>query len=264
TNFYKEDENYIRVMDILTLKSRKDMGVLTFSPYLSLGGIDYSQEADERFNFLREAGVKFSTILKREHRNFTEYFSPSLTYFHRDMDYKKGDIEYLDSIERMEPGNFLNLGMEWFFRDENEYIGRLSVENFYAIDTEKFDTFSLKYDVKLTSNMYIEGENEWDLDREKYLFGFNDIIFNSGKYSYSIGNRYNEESNISGIQGKFSYVINELWKYSTGIQYDVNSGSITRASLEVWHKIHCWELNISISGNKDDFSFFIMIYPFII
>ncbi|MCM8830278.1 MAG: hypothetical protein NC824_04690, partial [Candidatus Omnitrophica bacterium] len=79
----------------------------------------------------------------------------------------------------------------------------------------------------------------------------------------SIGNRYDEENDISGVQGRLSYVINEIWRYSTGIQYDVNSESIPRASLEVWHKIHCWELNISISGNKDDISFFIMIYPFI-
>ncbi|MCM8760191.1 MAG: hypothetical protein NC832_00500, partial [Candidatus Omnitrophica bacterium] len=260
---YKEDENYLRVMDILTLKTKKDIGVLTFSPYLSLGGIEYSQETDERFNFLREGGIKFSTVLKREHRNFTEYFSPSLTYFHRDLNYKKGEIEYLDSIERMDMGNFLNLGMGWFFRDEKEYIGSVSVENSYAIDTEKFDTCFFKYDVKLNPSVYIEGKNEWDIDGEKYSFGVNDIIFNSGKNSYSIGNRYDEESNISGIQGKFSHVINELWRYTTGIQYDVNSGSINRASLEVWHKIHCWELDIRIAGNKDNFSFFIMIYPFI-
>ncbi|MCM8830243.1 MAG: hypothetical protein NC824_04515, partial [Candidatus Omnitrophica bacterium] len=229
TNFYKGDENYLRVMDILTLKNKKDIGIITFSPYLSFGGINYSQEADEKFNFLREAGVKFSTVLKRDHKKFTEYFSPSLTYFYRDMNYKKGDIEYLDSIERMEPGNFLNLGMDWFFRGENHYIGSVSVENFYNIDNEKFDTCSLKYDVKLTPHMYIEGKNEWDVDRKEYLFGFNDIIFDSGRYSYSIGNRYDEENDISGVQGRLSYVINEIWRYSTGIQYDVNSESITRA-----------------------------------
>ncbi|HOL22056.1 MAG TPA: hypothetical protein PLQ41_04275 [bacterium] len=263
TNFYKEDENYLRIMDIFTLKGALEMGGLTFSPYLSLGGIEYSEETDDRFNFFREAGVKFSTTLKKEHRILTEYFSPSLTFLHRELDYKKGELEYLDYFERMDNGNFLNIGLDWFLKEEEDYIGRVSLENFYDIDSERFDTCSLKYDVKLTPYLYIEGKNEWDVDGEKYLFGFNDIIFNSGRYSYSIGNRYDEENSVSGIEGKFSQVINELWKYSTGIQYDINSDDISRAFLEVSHKIHCWELNISISGNKDDFSFFVMVYPFI-
>ena len=69
---------------------------------------------------------------------------------------------------------------------------------------------------------------------------------------------------MSGIEGKFSQVVNELWRYSTGIQYDFHSDTFSKVSLDVWHKMHCWELNIGISGNKDDFSIFIMLSPFLI
>lgn len=263
TNFYKEDENYLRIMDMLTLKGRREIGNLIFSPYLSLGGIEYSQEGDDKFNFFREMGAKFSTTLKKEHSGFTEYLSPSLTFFHRGLDYKSGDLECLDDIERMEDGNFLNIGMDWFFKNKDTYIGRIALENLYDIDNAKFPRCSLKYDVKLAPSMYIEGNNEWNISGEKYLLGVNDIIFNSGRYSYSIGNRYDEEGGISGIEGKFGQVVNELWRYNIGLQYDVNSDNISRVSFNIWHKMHCWVLDIGISGNKDDFSIFVMIYPFI-
>ena len=263
TNFYKEDENYLRLMDMLTLKGSKEIGHLTFSPYLSLGGIEYSDERDEKFNFYREVGAKFSTTLKKEHSGFTEYLSPSLTFFHRGLDYKSGDLEYFDDIERMEEGNFLNIGMDWFFKDKDAYIGRVTLENLYDIDNAKFPLCSLKYDIKLTPSMYIEGDNEWDISEGRYLLGINDIIFNSGRYRYSIGNRYDEEGDISGIEGKFSHVVNELWRYNIGLQYDVSSDNISMASFDIWHRMHCWVLDIGISGNKDDFSVFVMIYPFI-
>jgi len=263
TNFYKEDENYLRLMDMLTLKGSKEIGHLTFSPYLSLGGIEYSDERDEKFNFYREVGAKFSTTLKKEHSDFTEYLSPSLSFFHRGLDYKRRDLEYFDDIERMEAGNFLNIGMDWFFKNEDTYIGSITLENLYDIDNARFPLCSLKYDIKLTPSMYIEGNNEWDISGEKYLLGVNDIIFKSGRYSYSIGNRHNDEGDISGIEGRFGHVVNELWRYNIGLQYDVSSDNISRASFNIWHRMHCWVLDIGISGNKDDFSVFVMIYPFI-
>ncbi|MCX8082038.1 MAG: hypothetical protein N3D17_01365 [bacterium] len=263
TNFYKDDENYLRIANILTLKGCSEMGVLKFSPYLLLGGIDYSESENNRFNFLREVGIGFSSLMKKEHINFTEYFSPSLTLFHRELDYKKGELEYFDFLEKMDEGSFLNFGLEWFFRNHDVYTGMISIENFYDIDNEEFDTSSLKYDIKLTPYIYIEGNNEWDINEEKYLFGVNDITFNSGKFRYSIGNRYDEESNISGIEGRLSYIIDESLKYSIGLQYDINSDNISRVSFDIKHRIHCWELNIGISGNEDDFSIFIMLYPFI-
>ena len=263
TNFYKEDDNYIRILDMLTLKQQIQTGVLTVSPYLSLGGVEYLWEEEDKFNFVREAGVGFSSLLKKEHKSFTEYFAPVITCFYRELDYNKGDLEYFDFIEQMESGYFVNIGIDWFFKKENDYMGRVSLGNLYDIEKDRFSVASLKYDIKLTPSVYIEGKNEWDISGKKYLLGVNDIIFNSGKSSYAIGGRYDNESNISGIEGRFGYRSNEFWRYSLGLQYDVNDANIAKTSFNLWRKLHCWELNLSVSASRDDVSFFVMIYPLI-
>lgn len=250
-------------MDILTLKGYGSTGYFRYSPYISLGGIEYSYDEEEKFNFYREAGIKLSTMLVKKYSTFTEYFIPYLTLLHREMDYEREQLEYFDKIEEMENGNFLDIGMDWFYKKEKGYLGRITLNNIYNIDNNQLNLCSLKYDISLASFLSIEGKNEWDISENRYLFGVNDIIFKGEKSSYSIGNRYDYESDTSGIEGKLTHIISEDWKYSTGIQYDFNSDDISRVSLNVWHKLHCWELNVGISGNKDDFSVFIMLQPFI-
>lgn len=262
TNFHKKDEDYVRMMDILTVKGKKDAGYLTFAPYVSIGGINYHSDVDEdRFNLLREFGGKISTTLKKDHTGWMEYFTPSISFFYRGLDYEPGEIETFDRIERWNDGKFVNLQTDWFFAGDEGSPGRISLENIYSLDRGQFEGNLLRYEIRITPKLSIEGEDEWDITDMDYRFGVNDLIYQSGKYSYSLGNRYDDESDSSGIVGRFTHLVNENWRYTLGLQYDVNEGSFTRESLEVWRKLHCWELNIRLSDKDGDFSFFFIAYP---
>lgn len=265
TNFYKEDESHLRLMDVLTVKGRKDAGHWTFTPYLSVGGIGYRSDLyEDKFNLVREAGAKVSATLKKDSGRYTGYFTPAVSLFYRGLDYRQGEIEPFDRIERWNDGKFINLQTDWFFTGDAGYIGRVSLENVYSFDREAFEGSFLKYDVKLTPEIYVEGENEWDVTGRAYKFGVNDLVFQSGRFSYSLGNRYDEESDTSGIISKLGHTVNENWRYVLGVQYDINSGGFTRKSLEVWKKLHCWKLNLKITADDEDFSFFIMAYPILL
>ncbi len=262
TNFHKEDKDHFRMMDILTLEGRKNAGHLTLTPYATVGGIDYrSDSCEDKFNLLREFGAKASMSLKKNHGRYTEYFVPSFSFFYRGLDYEPGEIESFDRIEKLSDGKFAGMRTEWFFTGDEGYLGRISLENIYSLDREKFEESNLKYDVKITPQFSIEGENEWDITNTEYTFGVNDLVFHSGKYDYSVGNRYDDESGTSGIMGRFMHTVNENWRYALGLQYDINEGSFTRKSVEVWRKLHCWELNFKVSADEKDYSFYVTAYP---
>ncbi len=262
TNFHREGEDNIRIMDIVTLKGRKDTKYMTLVPYVSIGGISYhSREHEGRFNLLGESGAKVSATLKKSRGEYTEYFSPSVAFFYRRLDCEPGELEPFDMFERLNDGKFLNLRTDWAFTGSEGYLGRISMENIYSIDREEFEENSLGYELKITPQLRLEGENEWDVTNMKYTFGVNDLVYSTGKYGYSLGNRYDSESAVSGITGRFTHVVNENWRYAAGLQYDINKGNFTRKSIEIWRKLHCWELNLKVLADNEDFSFYVMAYP---
>ena len=261
TNFHKDDRDCIRTMDRITVESRTTAGPLAVTPYVSAAGVDYSGLSEDRFNLVGEAGVKISATMKKQYDGYTGYFSPSISAFSRGIDYKKGEIERFDNLESLDDGSFINLGLEWFFGGEKDYLGRISLENIYDIGRTIFDGNILKYDMRINPRIRIEGQNEFNLSEKSYRFGVNDLVMDFGRYTCSIGNRYDEEDDISGIEARFSHVVNEDWRYGIGIDYDINSGSFVKTNLDVWKRLHCWEMHIRISGDKDDFSFFVAAYP---
>ncbi|MBN1445401.1 MAG: LPS-assembly protein LptD [Candidatus Omnitrophica bacterium] len=261
TNFYKEGEECLRAADRVKVSVSSLTGLFSVSPYISAAGINYSGSMEDRFNFMSEAGVKVSAAMKKQHEGYTGYFSPSLSVFYRGLDYEAGEIEYFDGLERLNGGRFVNLGLDWFFHGKTEYLGRVSVENVYDIDRGAFDGNLLKYDARINPRLHIEGQNEFSFSEGEYRFGVNDLVADFGKYSYSIGNRYDGESGISGIEGRFGHALNENWRYGIGAQYDIESGGFSRAKLDVWRKLHCWEMHFRISADEDDFSFYLVAYP---
>lgn len=262
TNFRSEGENYLRMMDVITVKGRKDAGYLAFSPYLSAGGINYRSDLhDDRFNLVRELGVKSTAVLKKDGGKYTSYLIPSVSLFYRGLDYKPGEIGIFDGIERLDDGKFAAFGAEWFLAGDAGYTGRVSLENVYSFDRGEFEESRLKYDLQITPLIFIEGENEWNFADREYRFGVNDLVFRSGRNGYSMGNRYDRESGTSGISGKFSRVVDENWRFAMGVQYDIHSGGFSRKTFEVWRKLHCWEVNFEVSSDDEDFSFFVTAYP---
>jgi len=86
-------------------------------------------------------------------------------------------------------------------------------------------------------------------------------VIKAGRYNYSLGNRYNEEDDTSGVAGRFEHAVNQNLRYAIELNYDMESGGFTRESLEIWKKLHCWEMNFIITVDENDFSFFITAYP---
>lgn len=261
TNFYKEKEYCLRSMDIVTLKTRKEKSGFVLSPYLSFAGVDYRRSDENRFNFMWEAGTRLALLMQKEHERVKEYFVPSLALFHRHSRYKKGELEYFDRTELMEEGNFANLSADWSFWSPGGSVGQVAVENLYDIGNNSLEENILKYDVKISQNIHITGNNEWNAGRRKYLFGVNDIILDSSKYRCSFGTRYDDEGDIFGITAGFQHNAGDLWRYSLQAHYDIDAGSFARQSAEFWKRLHCWELNFKIERDAEDFSFYIFAYP---
>ncbi len=260
TNFYKNEDYHLRSMDTLTINSRHNKGNILFAPYLSFSGIDY-RNSDNKFNFSAEGGTSIATLMKKEHKNFTEYFRPSLSLFYRGLRYEKEELEYFDRTENVESGTFAGINMDWTFWKKDRYLGRLLVENLYDIDDNSLEELSLRYDIHLTQNIYVTGDNEWDASRRTYTFGVNDIIFNAEKYQCSLGTRYDEIGDICGITSGFQHNINNQWRYEIKLNYDFEEGSFNNYSIEIWKKAHCWEFNIKMTQDNDNFSFYIFTYP---
>ncbi len=261
TNFHKDEEECLRASDRIKISVSSSTGPFSFSPYISAAGVNYSGSSEDKFNFMREAGVKVSATMRKENEGYTGYFSPSLSFLYRGLDYEAGEIEYFDNLERLNDGKFVNLGLDWFFHGKTQYLGRVSVENIYDIEKGAFDGTFLKYDARISQCLYIEGQNEFNFSEGKYRFGVNDIVADFGKYSCSVGNRYDEEGGISGIEARFGHSVNENWRYSIGAQYDIEAGGFSRKRLDVWRKLHCWEMHLKISADEDDFSFYLTAYP---
>ncbi len=261
TNFHKDDRECLRAADRIKISAPTSAGLLSVSPYISAAGINYSGSMEDKFNFMSEAGVKVSAAMKKQNDGYTGYFSPSLSFYYRKLDYEAGEIEPFDAFERLNGGGFANLGLDWFFHGATGYLGRVSVENVYDVEKGEFDGNSLKYDVRINRHLYVEGQNEFNISDGKYRFGVNDMAADFGKYRFALGNRYDEDNDISGIEGRFGHTLNENWRYSIGAQYDIESGGFSRSRLDVWRKLHCWEMHLRISADEDDFSFYLLAYP---
>ncbi|HNS31923.1 MAG TPA: hypothetical protein PKN36_02995 [bacterium] len=261
TNFYKEGEYHLRSMDKVSVTTRSSVGNLLFAPYVSFSAVDYRNSADSKLNFAGEGGTSVSLLLKSERGNLTGYFKPSLSVFHRELRYGKEKLEYFDMIEKMNEGTFAELGIDWTLKFENRYMGNFKFENLYDIGRNSLEETSLKYDMRITENLRVAGENEWNEGGRRYSFGVNDIIFNSEKYQYSVGTRYDEQGDVSGISTGFSHNVNDVWRYAVKFYYNAEESSFDRQSMEIWKKLHCWELNIKITRDDRDFSFYIIAYP---
>jgi len=264
TNFYKGGDYYLRSMDMLTLKTEKDMGGFLFSPYLSFAGSGYRYPEENRFNVMGEAGTGVSVLLKKEKSFATEYFRPAVSIFYRGLRLERGELEYFDRMEDMNGGKFARTSMDWSFWGREGYLGRIAVENLFDMDRGGFEENLLKYDIRVTRNLHVSGDNKWDMGRKRYLFGVNDLVLDYEKHGYSFGTRYDRDGNISGVAGELRHEVNDAWRYVFKTHYDVEEGSFARQSLECWMKMHCWELNFRITREDEGFSFYVFAYPILL
>ncbi|MCK9265681.1 hypothetical protein M0P98_02180 [bacterium] len=261
TNFYKDKEYTLRSVESLTLSTRNESGYFVFSPYISLAGVDYRNSEENRLNLLGEIGLKSSILLKREETDFVGYLNPSFSLLYRTAKYNKDKLEYFDRVENINNGLYAKTALDWSIWRYEKYPQIISFENLYNITNKDFEETTLKYDFKITKNISLLGDNQWDMVKGKYVFGANDMVVDYKDKQFSFGTRYDEQGDISGINAGFNHSVGSSWKYAINLCYDVNDASFNRRTIEIWKKLHCWELNMKIRKNDEDFSFYIFLSP---
>jgi len=261
TNFRKEGEYWQRSMDTARISARKKAGRLLLSPYLSLTGADYRNSGDSIFNFRGESGASASMLLRRNEGDFTGYIRPSLSIFRRDSKYDPGELEPFDREETLDDGTFAALGMSWSSWEKDSCLGSVSMDSVYSLDDGRFRETILRYSLRIGERITVSGDNEWDFGSEGSSFGVNDIIYESGRYRFNLGTRYDDQGDVFGLAAGFRHDVNSMWRYSMKLFYDVEENSFNRQSLDIRRKLHCWELNLRIDRDDDGFSFYIFAYP---
>lgn len=258
TNFYKEGENYLRILNQLDFTGKKEFKFFTLKPYFSFLISNYQSSEFDKTNFIGETGINLSSLLSQNLKETKIYFTPSISLFSRRVKYKPHQLIKLDEIEEKNNGKFVSLNLSWAVRNETEIVGNFEIENEYDIDRSKNGELFLKYEFG-SNRLKFEGQNEWD--NMNYEFGINSVSFEKEKYKISFGTRYEKESDIFGIETWYEQNLRDDLKYRIGFFYDFNSDGLTQQTYEIWKKIHCLTLDFRITKDKENFNFYFFIIP---
>lgn len=260
TNFYKEDKNYFRILDIFDLTFKKDLRYFTLKPYFLLSFVDYESSDFDKFNYIGEFGLSFSTIFKNNFLNKDIFFIPNISFYTRKVNHKPTQLIQFDEFENKNNGNFFAVNLRGDLNSENGIYGNFEIENEYDIGRNLFGNLFLRYEFG-SKNFKIEGDNEWNIEDGLYKFGVNSISYEKEKYKFSIGTRAEYESDIFGIETWWQQNIKNDWKYRIGLFYDFDSEKFLIQTYEIWKKIHCLTLDFRITKDKENFSFYFFVVP---
>ena len=262
TRFSVENEDeYLRILESFSLTHKKNLRFFSLKTWASLSLVDYYTKYEEKFNCPKELGVELSTLFKKNYgKNIEEFFSPSISLLLRGANYKSSQLPYFDINESFENGKYMSLDLDWNFWKENNYLGRISIENLYDINRDNFSETYLKYEGNLTNYVSVQGENSFDFGSGDINFGVNDVTFEKNKIKCSVGTRYLKDE-IWGMENWFESKFRGNWKYRLGFYYDFKHSNLTSQSYEIWRKLHCWVVNFKISRDENDTSFYVVFVP---
>ena len=256
TNFYKEKENYLRILNDFDFTFKKNFDYFTLKPYFSLSAINYLNSDFNKFNFITETGINFSSIFTN--RNIS--FIPSFSFYTRTVNQKPENLIKFDEFEEKNNGNFFGINLKWDLNSETDLTGDIEIENEYDIGRNSFGNIFLKYEFE-NKRFKIEGDNEYDIENKLYKFGVNSISYEKEKYKFSIGTRFENESDTSGIETWFEQKLKNDWRYRIGFFYDFDSEKLTNQTYEIWKNIHCLTIDFRISKDEKNFSFYVFVLP---
>ena len=63
------------------------------------------------------------------------------------------------------------------------------------------------------------------------------------------------------MENWFEHKINENWRYRVGVYYDFKNNKFLKENLQIWRRLHCLMLNLNITKERKDFSFYVSIIP---
>lgn len=255
TNFYKEDENYFRVLNFFDFSYKKDFNYFTLKPFFSISFLNYFGNFD-KFNYIGESGINFSTILS----NNRVFFIPNFSFYSRIVNHKPENLINFDEFEEKNNGNFLKTNLRWETDSDTSLSLNLEIENEYDIGRNKFGNLFLKYEFG-KGNFKIYGDNEFEIENERYEFGVNSLSYEKEKYKFEVGTRYEDESDIFGIEAWYQQKIKNDWQYRIGLFYDFDSKEILNQTYEVWKRVHCLTFDLRITKDRDNFSFYFFVFP---
>ena len=256
TNFYNEKENYLRILNDFDFTFKKDFDYFSLKPYVSFSSINYINSDFEKFNFITETGLNFSSIFLN--RGIT--FIPSFSLYTRTVNQKPSNLIKFDEFEEKNNGIFSSVNLRWDLYSETDFTGNIEIGNEYDIGRNSFGNIFLKYEFK-NKGFKIEGDNEYDIENRLYKFGVNSISYERRNYKFSIGTSFENESNILGIETFWEQRLKNNLGYKIGFFYDFDSGKLTNQTYEIWKTLHCLTLDFKITKDRENFSFYVFVIP---
>ena len=259
TSFNKE-EKFLRIMENIKFETKKNFRYFTLKPWISLSAVDYKDKDCENFNFVKEIGINTSFLLyKFSPSGRQDYIIPSISFTLRNQNYRKEELPYFDINEEFGSGKFIGFKIKWNLWKDKDYSGEIGLDNFYDIGRNTFSDSLFKYKINF-NKCTLTGENLINFSKNGLIYGINDFGLEIGKFKYEIGTRYLKDE-IWGLENWFEHRIGENWKYRIGIYYDFKNNIFLKESLEIWKRLHCLMLNLSIAKERKEFSFYISLIP---
>jgi len=256
TNFYKEKENYLRILNDFDFTYKRNFNNFTLNPFFSFSTINYLHSDFDKFNFITEIGLNLSSVFLG--KNLT--FIPGFTICTRVVNQKPENLIKFDEFEEKNNGNFCRINLRWDLYSEKDLTGNIEIENEYDIGRNSFGNLFLKYEFD-NKRFKIEGDNEYDIEKRLYKFGVNSISYQKEKYTLSIGTRIEDESDIFGIGTCLEQKLKNNLGHRIGLFYDFDSGKLTNQTYEIWKNIHCLTVDFTITKDTENFSFYIFVFP---
>jgi len=260
TNFYKDEENYLRVLNKLDLTYKKDFSYITLKPYISFSALNYDSSAFNRFNYIGETGINFSTLFYSNFLNKDIIFIPEISLFKRWTKYNPDSLIQFDDFEEKYDGNFISTDLRWDINSETGFNGNVEIENVYDFTRNKFENLFLRYEIG-KGEFKIEGENEWDIEKNIYKFGVNSFSWEKEKYKFSIGTKVDNDAEITGLETWWEQSLKNDWNYRIGLFYNFDSKELLTQTYEIWKKIHCLTVDFRFTMDRENTSFYIFVVP---
>ncbi len=227
------------------------------SPYIQFTDIYYHNQSTSLDNFIPQAGVKTDMLFKSVNGKYTDFLSPSFSFYSQYPSEKTVPFNF-DMLDYNPSASFLGANLSWSRWKGNENIANVFVQNSYNINTNQFQNSIESYNVVLSKEIGISGQQMFDFSDGGMNENINTISFKKPSYTFYIGNEF-YKGYINAVSAGITKKINSQWKFNVNIYYDLIQNSTNEWSLNIEKKIKCFVVGVTIIRSNITSVFFTIV-----
>lgn len=254
SNFWREEDTFGRRLDIYPRILHKFGKDVIVSQALGFRETAYSLQKAEN-NFLHREAIEYSVLahtrIMKRYQSFTHVLEPSLGYT---LITDSESLPLFDSTELFEKTSKVELSLlNRFLNKGGEFAVVKASQGF---DAEKGDRPFLPFrlEVGINKPLALRIDSTYDIHKGRLTSINSDMYFRIPRAAISVGQRYNEQEDVSVYKVGFDLYPSKPWYINTRLWYDEKDNEVFDITVDVKYLGQCWGINVFFNKRPGDYT----------